>query len=446
MERTARTRLIAAQTVSVLLIVVTVATAVVALHFATDNADDAIELADDVALARRLTSEAQHFAATGRRYILTSDPLDRKRTIELEGELDRTREQLAARGTHAEAEIAAVETALNAYVSTMAWALTEAGADPEELRERLVRLEAELAMKRRSLDVGLEAFVRHQRGGFAASHERSHRFAGRATRMLLVISALSIVLSVGLAIAVMRQHARQIRRIRAASEIAKRASDSRQELLASSHDLRTPLQAITATAASLEKLKPRDAAELQALDEISTAATRVDQLLEALFDVSRIQTAAVSLRREQSDAESLVERAIQPFHARAKERAIRLRSEARSSTSVYADRERIGHVLTTLIGTALKPARPGAEIIVSAAPAEDVVRFAVVDSGTGALPEPLSQMFGRHTQFGTEAPDLGLYVCKRLVEAHGGRLGVEVEPGRGNTYWFTLPTEPRLLR
>jgi hypothetical protein len=89
--------------------------------------------------------------------------------------------------------------------------------------------------------------------------------------------------------------------------------------------------------------------------------------------------------------------------------------------------------MRALLGLAITSARIGAEIVVSAIPTEaDQVRFAIVDLGSTAQP--------------AVAPDdLALHLSRRVIESHGGRLGVE-GAAAGRTVWFTLPTGPRLLR
>ena len=111
--------------------------------------------------------------------------------------------------------------------------------------------------------------------------------------------------------------------------------------------------------------------------------------------------------------------------------------------SVSADRERIEHVLTSLVGIAIASTRVGAEIVVSAVPSTDGVRFAVTPSGPAALPEHVDNLFGPAAV--ASSNDLGSHLCKRVIEAHGGRMGVETAAA-GRTYWFELPTEPSVLR
>ncbi len=98
-------------------------------------------------------------------------------------------------------------------------------------------------------------------------------------------------------------------------------------------------------------------------------------------------------------------------------------------------------VLTSLIGMAIRIARPGGEVTIAARTSHQGARFAISDTGAPMLPEHLMNLFDRPSAPVIDQSSMGLYVSKRLVEAHGGRVGAE-----GNTVWFSLPTEPQLLR
>ena len=112
---------------------------------------------------------------------------------------------------------------------------------------------------------------------------------------------------------------------------------------------------------------------------------------------------------------------------------------------IDADEERVLQVLENLVGNALKFTPPGGVVTVGAARAEDPawVVFSVRDTGPGIAREHVSRVFDRFYQ--AQASDrrgsgLGLAICKAIVEAHGGRIWAESEPGKGATFSFTLPT------
>jgi signal transduction histidine kinase len=147
-------------------------------------------------------------------------------------------------------------------------------------------------------------------------------------------------------------------------------------------------------------------------------------------DRSGMQTGIPALRRELCEATDLADQAVRTHRGTATERGVRMRCEAQRSVTVFADRDHIRHVLGSLLQLALAGARRGAELVIHVAAADGGVRFAIIEPGPGTD--------------GTPANDLALYLSSRVVEAHGGRLGVQTS-SISRTYWFSLPTEPSLL-
>jgi signal transduction histidine kinase len=116
------------------------------------------------------------------------------------------------------------------------------------------------------------------------------------------------------------------------------------------------------------------------------------------------------------------------------------------STRLAIDYERMLRVFSNLIGNAIKFSAAGASVVVSADAMTGGVRFSVSDRGPGVAPEHLLRVFDRHWQ-ATQHPQrggfgLGLPIAKRLVEAHGGVIGVTSAPAGGATFHFTLPAAP----
>jgi signal transduction histidine kinase len=143
---------------------------------------------------------------------------------------------------------------------------------------------------------------------------------------------------------------------------------------------------------------------------------------------------------------SLIERALDEHRATARQKAVDLGVGAPTiDKPVLADPERAHLVLTNLIGNALRHTPPGGRVEVRAAPEAGAVRFEVSDTGPGIAPEHLPRLFERFFRV-PGAPHggagLGLYICREIVTAHGGRIGVESDPGAGAIFWFTLPAAP----
>jgi signal transduction histidine kinase len=127
---------------------------------------------------------------------------------------------------------------------------------------------------------------------------------------------------------------------------------------------------------------------------------------------------------------------------------LRLHLEAPGSApSVLADRDRLLQVFSNLLGNAMKFTPAGGEIWVGARVEDEQVRFHVRDTGPGIPSESLAHIFDRFWQANRtdrRGAGLGLSIAKGIVEAHGGTLQVESEPGRGSTFSFTVPrAKPR---
>jgi two-component system sensor histidine kinase KdpD len=233
------------------------------------------------------------------------------------------------------------------------------------------------------------------------------------------------------------------------AEILRRTDQLRTALLnAVSHDLRTPLAAIMASAGSLRQQDVRwSDEERQAFAQaIEEEAAHLNRLVGNLLDLSRIQ--AGSLRPEMSwyDLATLVEDVLERL------RPVTSRHQVRSSIPeelppVWLDPVEIGEVLYNLVDNAAKYAPPGSEIDVEVTQPPGAVRLAVMDRGPGIPAEALPQLFDPFYQVldGQARPKglgLGLAVVKGLVEAHGGRVWAENRPGGGASFIIMLPLAP----
>ncbi len=292
------------------------------------------------------------------------------------------------------------------------------------------------------LETDADVFVRAEEDSLHDALSHAVRLTRRAQWTLAFTSALGIGLILAFAAAMMRELARESGRARSALDAARRASASRRDLITASHELRGELDAIVAVAAPTN---PRDQEYDCRLATIAGAAERIRQSLDDLDDVSRIEAGTFVLRCEQHDASALVEAAIEPFQARAAERAIRIQTESPAATTVYVSRERIVQVLSTLIEDAVTLARIGGEITVRTTPSDGGIRFTVADTGPEPLPKQLARLFHVSAPSQSDDDNASLLLCKRIIEAHRGRFGIDRGTNR-RTAWFTIPTQPRVLR
>jgi signal transduction histidine kinase len=108
---------------------------------------------------------------------------------------------------------------------------------------------------------------------------------------------------------------------------------------------------------------------------------------------------------------------------------------------VLCERARLGHIVTKLVGNALKFTRPGGRVTVRAARDGDAVRFTIEDTGRGIAPERLTEIFDHAAnarRSPRDGPGLGLAIVRGLVQLFGGAVGVESRVDEGSRFWFTL--------
>lgn len=428
MEQTFRKRLLLGHVSIVLVIVLSAATALVALRSTIHQAERRSQVERRIARIEQLRAEARELGRSARRFLLTGDFKEQQRVLAIQSEMDRERKLVATR-EHA------LDYGLDKYVGTVIDSLSSDHAEPSMA---LTRFEDDLIRVRGPLSVAFDAIVARERAALDASR-LSQRVAISAQWALMIAAALGVVLTIGSTILVSVLLRRYAVRARGAEAVADRATTHRKELLAASDDLRGPLAQIMTQTAEL-RTRERSENDLLKLQSIASSASRVDHLLHRLLDISGVQMGTVSLRREPCDAATLIDQAIREHRDAAHERGVRLRFETRLSLTVCVDRDRIADALASLVGFAITCARSGAEIELIAAPSQDGVRFAVVDVGV-TVPTP--NVFRPAAVASPD--DLALHLSQRVVEAHGGRMGIEAAAA-GRTYWFTLPTEPRMLR
>ncbi len=230
---------------------------------------------------------------------------------------------------------------------------------------------------------------------------------------------------------------------------ARAATEARERVLAVvAHDLRSPLCAIRFDAEMLhEKLVAQQrTGEARSVARIESASIRMDGLIQDLLDVSRMDQGALAVEAEPTDLHTLLAEAVRTLRPLADAHGLEFGFHpAPGPAWALADAPRVLQVVSNLVGNAAKFTPAGGRVSVSCAAEGGELRVAVSDTGPGIAPEEVPHIFGafwqaRHAD--RRGLGLGLSIAQGIVHAHGGRIWVESEPGRGTTFVFTLPASP----
>jgi PAS domain S-box-containing protein len=227
---------------------------------------------------------------------------------------------------------------------------------------------------------------------------------------------------------------------------ARSAIRARDDMIAVvSHDLRDPLQSISAAAATL-RLEPHSGESADSIESIALASTQMRLLVQDLLDISLIEAGRLPLNQEILNLPDLMFEAQTLLLPQVEDKTVRIETRlAANLPPVSIDRHRILQVLLNLLGNALKFGVGGGRVTLGAERQNDTIRVWVEDAGAGIRAEHLDRVFDRFWRADRRAgggAGLGLAVAKGIVEAHGGRIGVTSRLGEGSTFFFTLPLQP----
>jgi len=214
-----------------------------------------------------------------------------------------------------------------------------------------------------------------------------------------------------------------------------------------SHELRTPITAVRSAVDTLRLTLDGDpTASGRFIDIIDRNAQRLGALVEDLLDLSRIESKDYRPEAKPVSLRTVSDQALTLLRARIEEKTLDVGNEiAPELPPARADRRALEQVFTNLLDNAVKYCGAGARVRLRARSAEEGLRIEIADTGPGIEPRHLPRLFerfyrvdsGRSRDMG--GTGLGLSIVKHLIETMGGTIGVESTPGRGSTFWFTLP-------
>lgn len=234
-------------------------------------------------------------------------------------------------------------------------------------------------------------------------------------------------------------------------EAMRTAQALKDELLSMvSHELRTPIHAMMGYGRLLERGRAGDLSDQQLgyLRKMMRLAENLSRLVGDLLDVSHIQAGTFSIHQEPIAIAEAMRDVVTNLAPLAEQGEVRVHLDASPQLpEALADGYRVRQVITNLVTNAIKFTPGGGEVHVRACLAGEppMLRCEIADNGVGISEDDFARIFQPFTQLDMSATrqvagtGLGLSIARGIVRAHGGRIGVESELGKGSTFWFTLP-------
>jgi NtrC-family two-component system sensor histidine kinase KinB len=221
---------------------------------------------------------------------------------------------------------------------------------------------------------------------------------------------------------------------------------ARSNLVATlSHELRTPLTSLALAAELLRREEPSlSAGQREALSAILDECGRMKQLTDNLLTLARGEIASIALERETLDLAQIAGEVADRFAIQARDKEVSIKRRIESVPAIRGDANKLSWVVSNLLGNAVRYVPRAGAIEVVARRAGDFVRLEVADSGPGISADVKDYIFERFAQYGGNGSEkgsagLGLAIVKDIVQAHGGRIFVESEPGHGSRFIVELP-------
>jgi signal transduction histidine kinase len=276
-------------------------------------------------------------------------------------------------------------------------------------------------------------------GGLVVTRNTPGEFTTAVVEMLRTFASQS-------ALAI--QNARLFREIEEKSRQLEVASQHKSEFLANmSHELRTPLNAIIGFSEVLSEKMFGELNEKQEeyLKDIYASGTHLLSLINDILDLSKVEAGRMELELTDFHLPQAIENALTLVRERVGRRGIALthRMDERLG-EIRGDERKIKQVLLNLLSNALKFTPEGGRVEVWAGMMDGMAEISIADTGVGIAPEDQGAIFEEFRQVGTaekkaEGTGLGLTLCRKFVELHGGKIWVKSQLGAGSTFTFTIP-------
>jgi signal transduction histidine kinase len=231
-----------------------------------------------------------------------------------------------------------------------------------------------------------------------------------------------------------------------ASVDLKEADDQRQAMMNMvAHDIRAPLMTVEVALTMLEtKCSPLPLVAVQSADSLRSARANVERVLALVNDLltlDKLEAGMIELEPSDCSCAVLVDEAVSSIESLALTKGISIERKS-ADIVLHIDKGRMIQVLVNILANAIKFSPANSVIKIKAERISTGLRISIQDSGQGMDAETAEHVFERYYKSGNQneaAFGLGLAICKLIIDAHGGKIGISSAPGEGSTFWLVLP-------
>jgi signal transduction histidine kinase len=220
-------------------------------------------------------------------------------------------------------------------------------------------------------------------------------------------------------------------------------------IMVTAHELRTPVAIVKGYAQALERLEKTSSATLSSeqrlkiLDAINRGTERLSNIIEDLLEITQFELGRIELKQEHFDLADLVKNLVEKVAVMAPKHTIKITQI--DSAEVDGDKDRLSQVVTQFLKNAITYSPQGGDIEVAVVGTKQQVVVSVTDHGIGIPKNRQSRVFERlyrahmNTPYDYGGLGIGLYISRETIQAHHGRVWFISEPGKGSTFYFSIP-------